>query len=332
MARARDPNRDKAFELYKQHEGKIPLKDIAAELGKGEGTVRGWKNKDDWDGQLNGTLQSDKRNAPNGNAERSKVKKTVKSVSPEIQRVVQAHEEITEENIDLTDSQRFFCLYYVKYMNATKAYQKAYETNYESAHSNAHRLMAKEGIRNEILRLKRERAAGILLDGNDVLQKYMDIAFSDIGDYLEYGTEEVELMDDEGLPLVDQNGDIRTYARSYVRFKNGTTLDNTVISEVKQGKDGVSIKLYDKMKALEFLAKYTDLLDDLTKTQLQNEKTKVDAVNAALKQQQDSELHKLKLEQMQLNIDKTEAELDKINDPDADKDITINFVRKGDAL
>lgn len=40
MARARDQNRNKAFEIYKQHEGNIPLKDIAALLGKGEGTVR----------------------------------------------------------------------------------------------------------------------------------------------------------------------------------------------------------------------------------------------------------------------------------------------------
>lgn len=71
MARARDPNRDKAFEIYKQHNGDILIKDIAAQLGKGEGTVRGWKNKDDWDGQLNGTFQSDERNAPIKNTERS---------------------------------------------------------------------------------------------------------------------------------------------------------------------------------------------------------------------------------------------------------------------
>jgi len=65
MARARDPNRDKAFEIYKEHNGNIPLKDIAAQLGKGEGTVRGWKNKDKWDETLNGTLQSNVRNVPN---------------------------------------------------------------------------------------------------------------------------------------------------------------------------------------------------------------------------------------------------------------------------
>ncbi|MCS1393583.1 phage terminase small subunit [Lysinibacillus boronitolerans] len=65
MARARDPNRDKAFEIYKEHNGDIPLKDIAVQLGKGEGTVRGWKNKDKWDETLNGTLQSNERNVPN---------------------------------------------------------------------------------------------------------------------------------------------------------------------------------------------------------------------------------------------------------------------------
>lgn len=48
MARARDPNRDKACEIWKQHNGEIKLKDIAEQLGISEGTVRGWKNKDKW--------------------------------------------------------------------------------------------------------------------------------------------------------------------------------------------------------------------------------------------------------------------------------------------
>lgn len=64
MPRARDPNRDKAFEIYKQYDGNIPLKDIAEQLDKGEGTVRGWKNKDKWVERLNGALQSNERNAP----------------------------------------------------------------------------------------------------------------------------------------------------------------------------------------------------------------------------------------------------------------------------
>ncbi|MGO0058635.1 phage terminase small subunit-related protein [Brevibacillus fluminis] len=64
MARARDPSREKAFEIWKQYGGNIKLKEIADKLGISEGTVRGWKNKDDWEGQLNGTFQLNARNVP----------------------------------------------------------------------------------------------------------------------------------------------------------------------------------------------------------------------------------------------------------------------------
>ena len=59
MARARDPNRDKAFEIYKQHSGKIDLVEIASQLNLPDGTIRGWKSKDKWEQKLNGTLQTD---------------------------------------------------------------------------------------------------------------------------------------------------------------------------------------------------------------------------------------------------------------------------------
>jgi len=59
LARARDPNRDKAFEIYKQHSGKIDLVEIASQLNLPDGTIRGWKSKDKWEQKLNGTLQTD---------------------------------------------------------------------------------------------------------------------------------------------------------------------------------------------------------------------------------------------------------------------------------
>lgn len=57
MPRARDPNRNRAFEIYEEHGGNIDLVEIASQLNISAGTVRGWKSKDDWDGQLNGTLR-----------------------------------------------------------------------------------------------------------------------------------------------------------------------------------------------------------------------------------------------------------------------------------
>ena len=57
MPRSRNPNRDKAYEIYKKSKGSIALVDLAAQLGVSAGTVRGWKSKDRWDDWINGTLQ-----------------------------------------------------------------------------------------------------------------------------------------------------------------------------------------------------------------------------------------------------------------------------------
>lgn len=73
MARKRDPRRDQAFEIFKEHAGNIELIAIAEKLNVSAGTVRGWKSKDKWEQKLNGTLQSEeterskKRGAPLGN-------------------------------------------------------------------------------------------------------------------------------------------------------------------------------------------------------------------------------------------------------------------------
>lgn len=58
MPRARDPNRNKAFQIYMDAGGKIDLVEIASQLNTSAGTVRGWKSKDKWEEQLNGTLQT----------------------------------------------------------------------------------------------------------------------------------------------------------------------------------------------------------------------------------------------------------------------------------
>ena len=71
MPRQRSPNRDKAFEIYKENDGNIDLVKIAEILNLLPGTIRGWKNKDKWDTKLNGTFQ--KKSVKN--TERSKRKK-----------------------------------------------------------------------------------------------------------------------------------------------------------------------------------------------------------------------------------------------------------------
>lgn len=64
MARVRSPNRDKAFEIYKENNGNITNREIANILGISEKSISGWKFKDKWNEKLNGVLQNDKRSTP----------------------------------------------------------------------------------------------------------------------------------------------------------------------------------------------------------------------------------------------------------------------------
>lgn len=288
MARARNPKRDEAYELYKATNGDIKLKDIAEQLGAAEGTVRGWKNKDRWDDKLeeesNGTFQKKGTHI----TERSEKKKPMQSkAKPEAETKATVQFEIVPSD-GLNSQQLLFCMYYTKYWNATKAYQKVYGCDYTSAMSNGSRLLRNDKVRDEIDRLKAELANGIMLDARTVLQKYIDIAFADITDFVDFGTrtyttKEYAGEDDEGKSVYNEE----THEYSFVGLKEGHEVDGTIITEVKKGKDGVSVKLADKMAALAMLAKYTDVLDENVRKQLQNE-------------------------QIKLNIDKTKVEIENI--------------------
>ena len=64
MPRQRSPNRDRAFEIYREHGGKIENRRIAEMLGISEKSVGGWKCKDRWEDKLNGVLQTEEQSTP----------------------------------------------------------------------------------------------------------------------------------------------------------------------------------------------------------------------------------------------------------------------------
>ena len=179
----------------------------------------------------------------------------------------------TLTNSDLTEKQRLFCLYYSRSFNATSAYKKAYKCTYESALANSGRMMGNDRIRQEINRLKRERYQRELLTQEDIFQKYMDIAFADITDFLEFGQEEVEVMSTfRPVTITDESTGDKTVLKkriNVVKFKDSEEVDGTLIGEVKQGKDGASIKLPDRMKALQWLADHMDFATTEQKARLE---------------------------------------------------------------
>jgi phage terminase small subunit len=201
---------------------------------------------------------------------------TTKKVASKKEKVASSKKVATVyvENEDLTERQRLFCLYYVKIFNAT---QSAIKAGYspDTAHVIGHENLRKPKIADEIRRLKGNMTQDVFVDAVDVLQKWIKIAFADITDFLTFGQKEVPVIGAFG-PLKDDKGQPLTEIINYIDIKESNQVDGSILSEVKQGRDGISIKLADKMKALEKLSAYFDLFPDNFKRQIEEERLKLE--------------------------------------------------------
>lgn len=201
----------------------LKYQDIADKYGVTINTVKSWKTRYKWD----------RKN-------RKKCAHKNEKVCTQKEAVAEGVEQIVENN-NLTDEQRLFCCYYVRCFNATKAYMKAYGVSYNVAAAAGCRLLKKKKIQEAIKELKQNRLNREMLSEDDIFQKYMDIAFSDMNDYFKFGSA-------KGI--------------NYGFLRNSDEIDGSMISEIKisHGKvENVSIKLLDKMKALQWLSEHMDM-------------------------------------------------------------------------
>lgn len=244
--KVRAPNSDLAYVDYCKG---MKYKEIAEKYGVTINTVKSWKTRYKWS-------KDDKKSVHTKN-------KKVCTQKSEKKKPAENEVESVIENSDLTDKQRLFCIYYTRCFNATKAYQKAYGVDYPTAVANAYRMMENDGIKKEIIRLKQNRFNRELLAESDIFQKYMDIAFSDITDYVKFGMEKVPVMTMYGPAQVKdpETGEKKTLMETVnvIHFKDSTEVDGTIVAEVKHGKNGSSIKLADRMKALQWLSDHMDM-------------------------------------------------------------------------
>lgn len=217
--------REDAFAMYKQG---FKLAEIARQLNLPPGTVRRWKHTYQWDDNIQ-VKKLDKKPIRN-----------------------------------LSDKRRLFCLYYVRYFNATKAYMRVYpDASYTTAATAGCRLLKDSRVQKEIERLRQERINQELLDTSDIFQRYIDIAFSDITDFVQFGQKEIQVMGPYGPierkdPITGKKVPVTKIVNT-VEFKDSEDVDGSLITEIKQGKDGAVIKLPDRMRALEWLADHMNL-------------------------------------------------------------------------
>jgi phage terminase small subunit len=210
----------------------MKYKDIAEKYGTTINTVKSWKKRYAW-------------SRGEGAHKEEKVCTQKSKGAPKKEAPIDDGTKATLQNDDLTPEQQMFCIYYSRTFNAAQSYQKAYGCSYESAIANGSRLLTNDKVRAEIERLKEIKRQQIVAGADDIVELQMRIAFADIGNYVSFGQKEVtDIETDE------------TYMVSVVDLKESKNTDTQLIQEVKRGKDGVSVKLADKQKAIDWLSKY----------------------------------------------------------------------------
>ena len=247
----------------------MKYKDIAAKYEVSINTVKSWKKRYAW--SRNKKTDCTKK----GCTQNKKGAHKKEAVAEDVSQVV--------INDELTDQQQLFCLYQSRIFNYTKAYMKANPgCTYASAAVLGSRWMKNPAIQKEIEQLKQNRLNREMLKQEDIFQKYMDIAFADVTDYVSFGRENIQVMGAFGPVMVEnkETGEKEVLEKEVntVKFKQSEDVDGTLITEVKQGKDGASIKLADKMKALQWLSDHMNMATEEQKAKVEQMKARTEQI------------------------------------------------------
>lgn len=243
------PNWDEIREEFET--SKKTFRELAEEFNVKESTLKSRKQREGW----------------------TRASKDATRIFPTKKMQLDATGEEVINNGLLTERQKLFCLHYIKSFNGTMAAIKAGYAQ-GSAHVTAHQLINNPKIQTEIRRLKGNVHQELMVDAQDVINIQLKIAFADITDYVKFGKSEEVLIDEyTGEPLRYKNGTIKKHIRNYIDFEDWDKIDGTIVSEVKQGRDGISVKMADRSKAIEFLTRYFDMVPDEHKDKLLELKT-----------------------------------------------------------
>lgn len=155
-------------------------------------------------------------------------------------------------NSALTEKEKQFVLYYLESCNPTQSYLKAYGGNKSYASVKAFQLLQKSNIKSQIKKLKKILQLGYDIDPSKYIEFLLKAANADIGDYIKFSEEEVQEYDKDGEALIDiDTGKPLIKKVNKMHLVNSDTIDTSIITSIKQGRDGISIQLVDKLRCWE---------------------------------------------------------------------------------
>lgn len=167
----------------------------------------------------------------------------------------------------MTDKQIIFANEYLIDLNGTRAYKEAYPhvKNDNTAAAAATRLMNVPDVKEYIEKRIKDRLERIEVTQDDVIQELAAVGFANVPEYAKVVTKPIMIQTENGdyVPALDSEGNqMYCQAVEITETKELTRRQVKAISGIKQGKNGIELTTYDKVKALELLGKHLGIFKD----------------------------------------------------------------------
>ena len=146
----------------------------------------------------------------------------------------------------ITEKQKAFVDEYLIDLNATRAYKAVYKSckKDETARVNGSRLLTNANVAAYLAERQKELRKRTEVTQERVIGELAAIAFADVADY-------VQIINDGGLPMVQ-----------LTPTKEIPTNKRAAIAGIKQGNNGIEVKLYNKLDALDKLGRHLGLFKE----------------------------------------------------------------------
>lgn len=157
----------------------------------------------------------------------------------------------------LTAKDIIFCNEYVSTLNITQSMIKAgYSPKH--AHANGYKQLEKIGVKEKIAELMAELAKRNEITADRIVQELAKVAFANTTDFVTVQDIEIEVKKRGSRNPVKQ-----IVRRAIVNLTGDIPLEKqAAIAEIKQTEFGISLKVHDKVRALELLGKHVGIFEN----------------------------------------------------------------------
>lgn len=176
----------------------------------------------------------------------------------------------------LTEKQARFIAEYLVDLNATEAAKRAGYSE-KTAYSIGFENLRKPEIQEEIQKAMESRAKRTMITQDRVIQELAMVAFANGTDFARVVSSE------QPVSVVDDEGNLQEVMRKVQRVELVDTDQlnqekRAAISGIKEGKYGIEVSSYDKVRALELLGRHLGLFDGKATTRTNGGNNLLDAI------------------------------------------------------